>query len=78
MLGTERRDRVVILSACVLTFSFSVNFDLIGSIHNYLDYLGQPQADKILTVLVVGAIGLTWYSRRRLAVTGGSLPVGLR
>jgi two-component system cell cycle sensor histidine kinase PleC len=71
LLATERRDRVVILGACVLAFIVSASFDLIGSIHDYLDYLEQPQADRIVTALVdalmVGAIGLAWYSRRRVA-----------
>ncbi|WP_158044921.1 PAS domain-containing sensor histidine kinase [Skermanella pratensis] len=71
MIGTERRDRVVILGACVLAFIVSASFDLIGSLHDYLDHLEQPQVDRILTALgvalVVGAIGLAWYSRRRLA-----------
>jgi two-component system, cell cycle sensor histidine kinase PleC len=66
LLGAEWRDRVVIFGGCVLAFTFSASLDLINSIHDYLDRLEQFQADEVLTALMIAAVGLVWYSHRRL------------
>ena len=77
MLGAEWRDRVVILGACVLAFIFSASFDLIGSIHDYLDYLEQPQADKILTALMVTLDGRGHWSGLVFPPAACRLPEGI-
>jgi two-component system, cell cycle sensor histidine kinase PleC len=66
LLGAEWRDRVVIFGGCVLAFTFSASLDLINSIHDYLDRLEQFQADEVFTALMIAAVGLVWYSHRRL------------
>ena len=66
MLGAEWRDRVVIFGGCILAFTISASLGLIDSIHDYLDDLEQFQADEVLTALMMAAVGLVWYSHRRL------------
>ena len=66
MLGAEWRDRVVIFGGCILAFILSASLGLIDSIHDYLDDLEQFQADEVLTALMMAAVGLVWYSHRRL------------
>ena len=66
MLGAEWRDRIVIFGGCILAFILSASLGLIDSIHDYLDRLEQFQADEVLTALMMAAVGLVWYSHRRL------------
>jgi two-component system cell cycle sensor histidine kinase PleC len=66
LLGAEWRDRVVIFGGCILAFILSASLGLIDSIHDYLDDLEQFQADEVLTALMMAAVGLVWYSHRRL------------
>ena len=66
MLGAEWRDRVVIFGGCILAFTISASLGLIDSTHDYLDRLEQFQADEVLTALMMAAVGLVWYSHRRL------------
>jgi two-component system cell cycle sensor histidine kinase PleC len=66
LLGAEWRDRIVIFGGCILAFTISASLGLIDSTHDYLDRLEQFQADEALTALMMAAVGLVWYSHRRL------------
>src|SRR4051812_10497029 len=66
LLGAEWRDRVVIFGGCILAFTISASLGLIDSTHDYLDRLEQFPADEALTALMMAAVGLVWYSHRRL------------
>jgi two-component system cell cycle sensor histidine kinase PleC len=66
LLGAEWRDRVVIFGGCILAFILSASLGLIDITHDYLDRLEQFQADEALTALMMAAVGLVWYSHRRL------------
>ena len=54
------------LASCALALVVSSSLDLVETIHNYLNRLERFQADEVFTGFIVAAIGLVWYSRRRL------------
>jgi PAS domain S-box-containing protein len=62
----EARDRLIVLASCALALAVSSSLDLVEAIHDYLNELEQFQADEVFTAFIVAAIGLVWYSRRRL------------
>ena len=62
----EARDRLIVLASCALALAVSSSLDLVEAIHDYLDGLEHLEADEVFTAFIVAAIGLVWYSSRRL------------